>query len=69
MFNCRIVETRVVKLSDISLDQREILNRFTREELRYYARSIGVKTGRNKCDTINNIIYSPKATLLVQLGN
>jgi hypothetical protein len=38
----------------------EILSTFTRDQLRLYAKSIGVKVGRNKSDTIKNLTVSHK---------
>ena len=61
--NLRVVETQVIKAT------RESLEKFTRKELRYYAKSINVKVGRSKDDTIANLLLSGKATILAQLGN
>lgn len=60
---CHVVETQVVPAT------KEALERFTREDLRNYAESLGVERGRNKIDTINNLLASGKATLLAQLGD
>lgn len=59
----REVETQVVPAC------REILWGFSSRELRLYAKSIGVETGRNKSDTIGRLVRSGKATVLVQLGD
>lgn len=45
------------------------LNKFTREELREYAKSLNIERGQNKEDTIRNLLESGRATILVQLGD
>lgn len=59
----RTVETRVVSVT------REQLQAFSLKELRYYAASIGVPSGKTKDDVITNLLESGKATILAQLGN
>ncbi len=57
------ISTRVVPAS------KEALEKFTRDDLRNYAKSLGVDQGQNKNDTIRNLIDSGKATLCASLGN
>lgn len=47
----------------MNIDVRTLLNEFTREELMTYARSVGVKLGKNKTETITNIVESGKYVL------
>jgi len=47
----------------VFLATREILDRFTRDELRAYAKSLGVEIGRNKTHTIENLLRSGKALI------
>jgi hypothetical protein len=61
--NVRVIETQVVPAWAPALE------RFTREELREYAKSINVERGQNKHDTIRNLLESGRATMLVQLGD
>jgi hypothetical protein len=42
---------------------------FARDELRDYAKSIGVEIGQNKEDIIANLIESGRATICATLGN
>ena len=58
-----VITTKVVPAS------AEALRKFSREDLRDYAESIGVERGRNKEDTIRNLVKSGKATLCASLGN
>ena len=57
------ITTKVVPAS------AEALKKFSRNDLRNYAESLGVEAGRNKGDTIRNLINSGKATLCASLGN
>lgn len=59
----RVVTTHVVTA------HLDALEKFTRQELRDYAKSLGVERGQNKRDTIRNLLLSGKATLLAQLGD
>lgn len=47
---------------------KEILRQFTRQELREYAKVLGVKRGRDKSETINNLVASGLARVTVRLG-
>ena len=49
------------------LVKKTVLMHFTRDELREYAASIEVKQGRNKEDTVKNLLDSGKVTLGVTL--
>lgn len=42
---------------------------FSKDELRRYAKSIGVKIGRSKIDVIVNLVESGKASICATLGN
>lgn len=46
----------------------ELLDRFSREELRQYAKSLGVPTGSDKRDVIRNLLDSGKVILSISLG-
>lgn len=56
------IETRIVSA------QPEALIKFSREALGRYAESLGVERGRNKADTVANLMKSGKATLCASLG-
>ena len=58
----RAVETQVIPATV------EILMKFSRKELREYAKSHGIRRGRNKRDTVKNLIDSRHASLLAQWG-
>jgi hypothetical protein len=58
-----VAEMRVIPADVASL------MRFTRNELRQYAKDIGVDCGTKKFHTAHNLWISGKATLLVQLGD
>lgn len=45
-----------------------ILNQFSRDELRKYAKSLNVKRGKDKSNTIRNLIFSEKAYVNISLG-
>lgn len=45
-----------------------VLQSFTRDELRDYAKSLGVQVGRDKITTIDNLWKSGRATVRVSLG-
>lgn len=57
------ITTKVVPAS------KEALEKFTRQELRDYAKSLGVERGQDKEGTIRNLLKSGKATLCASLGN
>jgi hypothetical protein len=56
-------ETRVIPVTLYALAK------FSRAELRGYAKSIGVPVGRGKMETVANLLHSGKATMLAQLGD
>lgn len=58
-----VIETRVVPATV------DALMEFTRDDLRDYAETLDVDKGRNKSDTIRNLMASGKATLCASLGN
>ncbi len=58
-----IIKTKVIPAS------REALVEFSRDDLRDYAKSIGVKRGRDKDETILNLLASGHATLCASLGD
>jgi hypothetical protein len=63
------MESKVIEIRHRTSGFRHILDYFSRDELRDYARSIGVRTGRNKQDTITNLIESDKLSISVSLGD
>jgi hypothetical protein len=48
---------------------RNMLECYPLKELKQYARSIGVKPGRTKDQTIHRLMVSGKATICASLGN
>ena len=61
------MKERVFKIA-VCAGMDDILKIFTREELRSYATDLGVKIGKNKFDTLWNIIESGKGKITVKLG-
>jgi hypothetical protein len=45
----------------------EQLRYFSRQDLRYFAKCVGIERGQNKEDTIRNLIASGKATICATL--
>jgi hypothetical protein len=64
-----LMESKVIKIRYRTWGFRHMLGHFSRDELRDYARSIGVRTGRNKQDTITNLMESGKLSISVTLGD
>ena len=56
-------ESQVIKAT------AEQLRAFTRDELRHYAKGLGLPVGQNKDNTIFILLQSGKATLCATLGN
>lgn len=52
----------------VDYSDKEILWMFTRQELREYAKDLGVNRGRDKSETINNLVTSGLARVTVRLG-
>jgi len=44
-----------------------IIDRYDRETLREMAKEIGVQVGRNKIDTVDNILDSPRWAIIIDL--
>jgi activator of HSP90 ATPase len=63
------MEPKIILVRRRTSSFRHILDHFSRDELREYARSIGVRTGRNKQDTITNLMVSDKLSISVSLGD
>jgi len=57
------VETRIVPAT------RELLEHFSREELRDYARYFGLPQGGTKREIIERLVANGNATVLASLGN
>jgi len=67
----RFEKVRNDKTTNNSIIKKDIrlLNLFTRQELRDYARKLGVRIGRGKRDTIRNLISSGLAYVTIKLGD
>jgi len=67
----RFEKVRDDKTNSNSITKKDIryLNLFTRQELRNYAKKLGVRIGRDKRDTIRNLISSGLAYVTIKLGD
>jgi hypothetical protein len=63
------MESKIILIRSRTSCFRYILDYFSRDELRDYARSIGVRIGKNKQDTITNLMESYKLSISVSLGD
>ena len=57
------IETHVIQATTIMLEK------FSHRDLKGYAEAIGVRIGKCKNETIENLMASGKATVLAQLGS